>query len=84
LQKKIATKTTKLDGTKLHKTLIAHVDEINNQLILHHPYIIICNTYITIKINNLHNDLANGKGLGYFVLKIDSGTSFLYFKCFRL
>jgi hypothetical protein len=55
--------------------LIAHVDEINNQLILHHPYIIVCHTYNTIKINNLHNDVANEKGLGNFVLKIDSGTS---------
>jgi hypothetical protein len=53
------------------------VDE-NNQLILHHPYIIICHTYITIKINNLHNGVANEIGFGNFVLKIDSGTSFFY------
>ncbi len=51
------------------------MDEINNQLILHHPYIIICHAFITIKINNLHNDATNEKGLKNFVLKRDSGTS---------
>jgi hypothetical protein len=41
---------------KLHKTLVASVDEINGQQILHHPYIIVCHMYITIKTNNLNND----------------------------
>jgi hypothetical protein len=46
---------------KLHKTLIAGVDEINDQPILHHLYTIICHMYITTKINNLNDDMCQMK-----------------------
>jgi hypothetical protein len=54
--------------------LVASVDKINNQLILCHP--IVCHPYITIKINNLHNDMWKMKKVWEnFVLKINNGSS---------
>jgi hypothetical protein len=49
--------------TKLHKTLVATMDEINGQPTFHHLYMIVCHMYITMKIDNLHNDVAKEKGL---------------------
>jgi len=45
----------------LHKTVVANVDEVNGQQILHHPYTIVCHPYITMKISNLHNDTRKMK-----------------------
>jgi len=56
LQKTFATKNYLITLEKLHKTLVASVDEINGQQILHHLYTIICHSYIIVQINNLHND----------------------------
>jgi hypothetical protein len=54
---KFATKNYLITFHKLDKTLVANVDEVNDQPILHHLYIIICHLYITIKINNLDDDM---------------------------
>jgi len=37
--------------------VITILDEVNDQQILHHLYIILCHLYITIKNNNLHHDM---------------------------
>jgi hypothetical protein len=41
------------------KTLVASVNEVNSQQIFQHSYIILYvdHLYITIKINNLNNDM---------------------------
>ncbi len=56
LQKTFATKNCLVTLNKLHKTLVASVDEINGHKTLHHLYIIVCHMYITKKISNLHSD----------------------------
>ncbi len=62
---------------KLHETLVAMVNKI-----FHHPYIIICHMYITIKINNLHiNDMWQMKKVWEnFVLKNRWWIFIVYFK----
>jgi len=51
----------------------------------HHPYTIVCHPYITIKINNLHNDIWQIKiVLKKIVLKIDGGFSSSIVNGFRL
>jgi len=57
LQKTFVIKNYLVALNKLHKTLVTNVDEVNGQQIFHHPYAIVCHLYITIKINNLHNDM---------------------------
>jgi hypothetical protein len=85
LQKTFATKNYLVALGKLHKIVVANVDEVNGQQVLHHPYTIVCHPYITIKINNLHNDTWKmEKGLKFFVLKIDGGSSSSIFSGFRL
>jgi hypothetical protein len=58
---------TKGKPNKLYKTLVASVDEINGQPILHHPYTIVCHPYITLKIKHLHNDMCQRKRFGNFL-----------------
>ncbi len=76
MQKTFATEIYLVALTKLHKTLVPSVDEINGQQILHHLYTIVCNPYIAIKINNLHNDTCQMKKVWKkIVLRIDNGLS---------
>jgi len=48
-QMTFATKNYLIILNKLHKTLVANVNEINGQVILYHPYTIICHMYISTK-----------------------------------
>jgi hypothetical protein len=64
-----ATKNCLVTLHKLDKTLVASVDEVNDQPLLHYLYIIICHLYIIVKINNLHDDMANEKGLKFLCFK---------------
>ncbi len=71
--KQVATKNCLIALNKLHKTLVASVNEVNGQQILHHPYSIVCHLYITIEISNLHNATWQLKKVwNFFVLKLDS------------
>ncbi len=52
------------------------MDEVNGQQILHHPYTIICHSYITIKIKSLQNDMWQlTKVLKIYILKVNNGSS---------
>ncbi len=85
LQKKIITKNCLVALNKLHQTLVAGVDEVNSQQILHHSYIIVCHLYITIKINNLYNDMWQFEnGFLKIDLKIGNGSSLSNLNGFRL
>jgi hypothetical protein len=69
---------------KLHKTLVANVDEVNGQQNISPSDTIICHSYITIQINNLHNDMGWVKKVEKNVSKIDGGSSSSIFNGFRL
>ncbi len=85
MQKTFVTKNCLVALNKLHKTLVANVDEINGQQNTHHAYTIVCHPYITIKSSNLHNDTWQMKNVfKKFVLKIDGGFSSFNFNGFRL
>ncbi len=57
LQNTFISKNCLVELNKLLYTLVASVDEVNGQQILHHLYIIVYHPYITIKISNLHNEM---------------------------
>jgi hypothetical protein len=84
LQKTFHIKKYLVALNKLHQTIVANVNEVNGQQILHHPYTIVCHPYITIKINNLHNDTWKVKRFEKNVLKIDGGSLSPIFSGFRL
>jgi hypothetical protein len=49
----------------LHKTVVANVDEVSSQQMLHHLYTIVC--YVNMKINNLHNHMWHMKKVLIFL-----------------
>jgi hypothetical protein len=61
------------------------LNEVNGQQIFHYLHIIICHPYITIKTNNLYNDMWQLKNvLKKIVLKIGDGSSLSNLYGFRL